>query len=155
MQLRELTEADLDAVQALIERCHDYYVLVTGKGPRPTAAREVWNALPPDMPRSAKLTLGINQTGLVGLVDVVRGWPHPQTWLIGLLLLDPAARGRGLGTGLVAAVEANAASAGAARLRVVVVHANAPALAFWQRLGFTEVPAMEPGTTALERAVVG
>lgn len=38
--LRELTEADLDAVQALIERCGDHYVLTTGAGPKATAARD-------------------------------------------------------------------------------------------------------------------
>ena len=155
-ELRELTEAELDAVQALMERSREYYLLATGAGPKPTAARDVWNALPPDMPRDAKLTLGVwGETGLDGIVDVVRGWPRAGAWLIGLLLLDPAARGRGVGARVVAAVDAAAAEAGAGTLRVAVVHANAPALAFWQRLGFIEVPATQPGAFALERAVTG
>lgn len=153
--LRELTEAELDAVQALLDRSHDYYVLATGAGPKATAARDVWNALPPGTPRSAKLTLGVHDPGLVGLVDVVRGWPRPDAWLIGLLVLEPAARGRGLGAHIVGAIDARASDAGAKTLRVAVVHANTPALAFWRRLGFAEVPATQPGAIALERPVIG
>ena len=151
--LRQITEDELDAVQALIERCDEYYVLTTGAGPKPTAARGVWDALPPDLPRGAKLTLGVYLPGLVGLVDVVRGWPRAKTWLIGLLLLAPDVRGRGVGAHAVSAIDAAAAEAGATSLRVAVVHANAPALAFWQRLGFVEVPSMQPDTIALEREV--
>ncbi|HVF79405.1 MAG TPA: hypothetical protein VNA28_14000 [Solirubrobacteraceae bacterium] len=77
--LRELTEADLDAVQALMERCRDYYVLTTGAGAKATAARNVWDALPPEIPRTAKLTLGVYETGLAGIVDVVRCWPRTGT----------------------------------------------------------------------------
>jgi GNAT superfamily N-acetyltransferase len=151
-----LTEADLDAVQALMQRSRAYYELVTGAGPQPTAARDVWDALPPDTPRSAKLTLGVwSESALTGIVDVVRGWPQAGTWLIGLLLLDPAVRGRGVGARVVGVVDAAAASEGAAILRVSVVHANPAALAFWQRLAFTEVPATQPGAFALERAVTG
>lgn len=153
--LRELTEADLDAVQALMERCRDYYVLTTGAGARATAARDLWDALPPQTLHTAKLTLGVYETDLVGIVDVVRCWPRMGTWLIGLLLLDPDARRHGVGAGVVAAIDARAAGAGADTLRVAVIDSNPMALAFWRRLGFAEVPATLPGAIALERFVLG
>ena len=153
-ELRALTEGELPALQAVMERSREYYVLATGSGPKPTAARDVWDALPPGTPRRAKLTLGIYETGLAGIVDVVRGWPAAGTWLIGLLLLEPTARGRGVGARVVAAIDAEAARAGARTLRVAVVPANAPALAFWRGLGFAEVPATQPGAIALERAMI-
>jgi GNAT superfamily N-acetyltransferase len=152
-ELRELIEPDLGALQALIERCGEYYLLTTGSGPTSTAARDVWDALPPGLPRSAKLTLGLFEPGLVAIADVVRGWPRPGTWLIGLLLLDPAVRGRGTAARIVGTIDARAADAGADRLRVAVVPANTAALSFWQRLGFGEVPSAQRSAIALERPV--
>jgi GNAT superfamily N-acetyltransferase len=154
--LRELTEADLPQVQALVERCRAYYVQTTGSGPEPTAARGIWDALPPETPRSAKLTLGLFEPGLVGLLDVVRGWPGPRTWLIGLLLLDPAIRRRGAGSAAVAEVGARAAQEGADTLRVGVVPENPGGLAFWAALGFRPVaPVNDSPAAPLERAVAG
>jgi len=154
VQLRELTEAELGAVQAMIERCRDHYLLASGAGPKPTAARDVWDRLPDDMPRSAKLTLGVFEDGLVGIADVVRGWPRAETWLIGLLLLNPAARGRGVGAHVVGHIDAEAAGAGAERLHVAVLRANVRGLAFWRRLGFADVPTSPTSAIVLEREVV-
>jgi hypothetical protein len=148
-ELRELIEPDLGALQALIERCGEYYLLTTGSGPTSTAARDVWDALPPGLPRSAKLTLGLFEPGLVAIADVVRGWPRPD------LAHRPAATGsrrprprHGRGT-----IDARAEDAGADRLRVAVVPANTAALSFWQRLGFGEVPSAQRSAIALERPV--
>ena len=44
MTLRELTLADRPAVEALIDRCEDFYVLTTGG---PGSFDELWTALPP------------------------------------------------------------------------------------------------------------
>ena len=155
VQLRELAPNDLDDLQAVFERSRDHYVRMTGRGPPPDAASRMWDALPPGAARSAKLTLGVHAGGLVGVADVVRGWPRPGTWLIGLLLLDPAARRRGLGSAVVADIDARAARAGADRLRVGVVPCNEPALAFWRGLGFADVASLDAATLALERPVGG
>lgn len=51
-----------------------------------------------------KLTLGVYETDLVGIVDVVRDWPRTGTWLIGLLLLAPDARRSSIGADVVTAM---------------------------------------------------
>jgi GNAT superfamily N-acetyltransferase len=148
VSLRELTLADRPAVEALIDRCEDFFVLTTGG---PGNFDELWTALPPGRSLEDKRVYGIGEP-LAGVADVVRDWPAAGTWIIGLLLLDPAARGHGLGPAVVAELDAMAAAQGARRLRVAVVEQNPRALAFWQREGFTPVPAEGPGgAQALER----
>jgi GNAT superfamily N-acetyltransferase len=147
--LRELTLADRPAVEALIDRCEDFYVLTTGG---PGSFDELWTSLPPDRTPADKRVYGTGEP-LAGLAEVVRDWPRPGTWIIGLLLLDPAARGSGLGAAVVAELDAMAAAQGADRLRVGVVDANVRALKFWRREGFVPVPPEGPaGALAFERA---
>lgn len=138
-RLRELTPSDLDALQSLLERGSDYFLLHEDRPPTATEARDDWDAVPSGTPRNHKHVIGLFGPELVGVVDVVRDWPRAGTWIIGLLLLDPAARRRGLGARTVSAIDAWAARSGADRLRIAVVLANAGGLKFWQALGFTEV----------------
>lgn len=155
--LRELSESDLDEVQALFERCEDYFLLHEDRPPTAHEARGEWDAVPEGTPRDHKHVLGLFAPGLAGVVEIVRDWPRAGTWNIGLLLLDPAARGHGAGEEGVGAVDALAAAAGAATLRISVDPANTGGLRFWKRLGFTPVPAVgaHPTAIALERPVAG
>ncbi len=153
--LRELTEADLDELQALLERCGDYFQLHEERAPTATEARDEWDALPEGTPRSHKHVLGLFAPELAGVVEIVRDWPRAGTQNIGLLLLDPDTRGRGAGAEVVAAVDAHAAADGVATLRISVDPANTDGLRFWERLGFTPVPSVgaHPTAMALERPI--
>jgi SAM-dependent methyltransferase/GNAT superfamily N-acetyltransferase len=153
--LRELTEADRDALQALYERCADHFLLHEGRAAHPTEARDDWDDVPDGTPRSHKHVVGLLAPGLAGVAEVVRDWPRPRTWIIGLMLLEPAARGRATGTLIVAAIDEWAARAGADTLRVAVKPVNTGGMAFWRRLGFEPVPAVgaDPAVLAFERPV--
>jgi GNAT superfamily N-acetyltransferase len=144
--LRPLTEEDLPALQAFLERCGDYYRDVEEREVRSDEALALWEALPPGKDRSAKHLFVIED--FAGVVDVVSGWPDPGTWLIGLLLLAPDARSRGLGREVVAQVDA---WADAEKLRVAVLRTNPRGLDFWESVGFTHVPPVRDGVWALER----
>jgi GNAT superfamily N-acetyltransferase len=158
-KLRELTQSDLQLLQSLLARAGDYFVLHENRGPTATEAHDEWDVVPSGKPRSDKHVIGLFSPDLVGVAEVLRDWPRPRIWNIGLLLLDPAVRRRRAGTQTVSAIDAWAARSGADRLRVSVLPANAGALEFWQRLGFTDVPA-QPATgqahstaIALERPI--
>jgi GNAT superfamily N-acetyltransferase len=160
-RLRELgrSGADLAGLQALLERTGDYFRLHEDREPAPAEARELWDELPPGTPAGAKHIVGLFAPGLEGIAEIVRDWPRSGTWNIGLLLLDPAARGGGTGAQTVAAIDAWAARSGADRLRISVIAANARGLRFWRRLGFEAVPAASAAAgaqkpvTAFERSV--
>jgi GNAT superfamily N-acetyltransferase len=148
-QLLELTTSDLDDLQALFERCEDYFLLHDGHPPGPTAAADEWEAMPDGSPRDDKHLLGLFAPHLAGVVEVLQGWPRPGTWNIGLLLIEPRARSRRLGATVIEAVDAWAAGCGADTLRITVIPANVRGMAFWMRLGFEAVPAVGRHATAL------
>jgi GNAT superfamily N-acetyltransferase len=152
-RLRELTPSDLDALQSLFERGSDYFLVHEERPPTASEARDDWDVVPVGTPRSHKHVIGLFGPDLVGVVEVVRDWPRPGTWVIGLLLLDPAARRRRTGTRTVSAIDAWAARSGADRLRVGVVLANSGGLQFWQELGFTQVDAHPDATRAHSTAI--
>jgi GNAT superfamily N-acetyltransferase len=153
--LRELTDADLDDLQGLLERGADYFALHEDRPTTATEARDLFAEVPDGTPAEDKLMIGLLSPALHGVVDIVCDWPRPGTWMIGLLLLDPVARGRGAGTQIVDALDAAAAGAGADTLRIAVIPANPGAMRFWTRLGFRPVPVVgvHPSAIALERAV--
>lgn len=150
--LTPLTETDIPALQALLERCADYYRDVGRRAVKPDEAQTLFDILPPDKTRADKHLFGVDD--LSGVTDLISDWPAPGTWLIGFLLLEPAARSRGLGPTVVAAVEAYAGERGAQRLRVGVEHTNPRALRFWEGQGFVHVTPMRPDGWALERPLV-
>jgi GNAT superfamily N-acetyltransferase len=126
------------AVQALHERSADYVLRIAGEPPEPGAGRQFFEMLPPGKTLADKHTLGIfDGQALIGCIDLVRGWPDPSTAVIGLLLLEPAARGRGIGRLAFDAIEARArAWHEVQQLRAVVVETNALVRPFWEHMGF-------------------
>ena len=145
------------ALQALLERGADYARLVDGQDPGPDAARELFADGPPGYPPEAKFVIGLlDPSGaLIAVLEGMRDYPDPGTWWIGLMLLDPAWRGRGLGARLYRAFEAYAGEQGATALGLGVVEANAGARRFWERVGFAAVRVTEPRRFgAREHAVI-
>lgn len=134
----KLGAEDLPALRELFERCHAFMTLVYGSV-EPDAAEQLLESLPPDKTLDDKFAFGVYAQGtkqLLGLLDVVRGFPEPDEWIIGMLLIDPDHRRAGLGARLVAAFEQWVRGEGAAGIRLVVQEQNPDALRFWQRQGY-------------------
>lgn len=126
------------AVQALHERAADYVHRVWGQPPDPASGQEFFERLPPGCSREHKHTFGVfDRERMVGCIDLVRGWPDEATAVIGLLLLEPAVRGRGVGRLAFDAIETQARAWPEIRwLRAVVLESNDVARPFWEHLGF-------------------
>ncbi len=135
-----LTDADEPVVQDLLERSADAVVQMHHRPPRSDDARSLFQALAPGCTLDDKGIVGFfDGAMLIGVLEVVRGYPEPRTWYVGLLLLDPAARGRGLGERIMRALDAAVLAAGGNRLELLVQDTNPGGLRFWTRLGFTPV----------------
>lgn len=134
------------AVQALLGRGADYARLVDGQDPGPEAARELFTDGPPGHPLEDKFVIGLfaPPDTLIGVLEGMRNYSDPGVWWIGLMLLDPAWRGRGLGEQVYRAFEAYAGEQGATTIGLGVVEANTGARCFWERVGFTPVRVTEP-----------
>ena len=132
---RLLTPEDLDDLQGLLERAGDYFRIVTGVGPAKDEARRAFVAGPPTKAVNDKRVVGLYGSGnsLIGVLDAITDWPEPGVWTMGMLLLDPAIRGRGTGSALLAAYEHWARSEGAGAFRTAVVSHHERALSFLKR----------------------
>jgi GNAT superfamily N-acetyltransferase len=158
VRVRPIDATEAPQVQALHERAADYVHRIWGQAPDPATGVEFFERLPPGRDRAHKHTFGIFEgDAMVGCIDLVRGWPDAVTAVIGLLLLEPAARGRGVGRLAFEAIEAQArAWPEITQLRAVVVESNDVARPFWEHLGFRANGQTRPhqAGTVTSRAVV-
>lgn len=144
--VRPLGEADEAVIQRLSERCADYTEIVEGQPVAPDAGREFLTSAPEGWSPDRLLKLGVFDAAgtLVGVLDAAPGYPSDDVWWIGLLLLDPAARGGGLGRRIVAAFEQHAAARGARTIQLGVVADNAPGFRFWRARGYRDIETRPP-----------
>jgi GNAT superfamily N-acetyltransferase len=138
--LRRLERGDVDRLLDLFERCADHFVLHDGEPPGPDAAAIEFDDLPPGRAPADKHLHGLagdaDPEHLVAVLESVTGYPDDSTWFLGLLLVDPAFRGRGVGAAMVAWFEATVAAAGFTAVRLAVIGPNVVGRRFWERCGF-------------------
>jgi len=128
-------------VQRLYERCTDFHELAEGMPTRADSGAYELEALPPGKMSADKHVFGIVAADgeLAGYVDLVRDYPERGEWWLGLLMLDPAARGAGLGSRVVRGAAEWAAARGARAILLGVLEQNPRAERFWRRQGFIEL----------------
>jgi len=153
---RRLGPPDLPALQQLFERAADYFETATGAPPAPDEAQRAFVGGPPSKAVSEKQSIGVcdDAETLVGILDAIPDFPEAQVCTIGLLLIDPALRGRGIGTTVLDAFERHMAAGGMTRLRTAVVAHHAPGLRFLERAGYREVSRLEGYEAADSRPTV-
>jgi ribosomal protein S18 acetylase RimI-like enzyme len=149
-------EAHRAELEALFRACGDYVRLSEGRDPGPAQVDELLFVLPPGRSAADKHVLGIRDGGgaLVGVLDVVRDYPAPREWFLGLLMLAPGARGGGLGERILGGLEAALRAEGASALWLAVLEQNPRARRFWERLGFVPVDTKRILNGALESVAV-
>jgi GNAT superfamily N-acetyltransferase len=135
---RLLEDKDLPALQGLCEACPDYYTLDFGQPAGPDEARHLLAELPPGRTLQDKFFFGLftPRPRLCGALDLMRDVREPGEWYLGLLLLEPEARGHGLGERVLRAAEAWAREQGAWRMRLACAEQNKGGRRFWERQGY-------------------
>ena len=139
-QFTPLGEAELPALQRLLERCADFEILVTGAPPTSAAAVELMEACPAGHPIEKKLVFGVERDGdLIGALDLLRDYPKPNEWYLGLLLLAPDMRKGGTGAKIIEAVRAWVRAQGGRTIHLTVQSQNPDGERFWTKMGFQPV----------------
>jgi ribosomal protein S18 acetylase RimI-like enzyme len=137
LQCIEAGTSDLAELQALHLRCADFVEATTGHPPGDDEAVRLLAVVPPGKTPADKQVLGLRRDGeMVGVVDLLRGYPTPTDWYIGLLLISPEARGHSLGTSVVDEIVGRVVAEGGRALHLIVREDNRRAFAFWRRHGF-------------------
>lgn len=133
-----LDESRRDELQAFYGHCADYFELITGQPPGPNEAAELLQSLPRGKTQEDKFVIGLFDAPghLIGVLDVIRGYPKPAEWYLGLLMLAPTWRGRKLGERVYHRLEEWVRACGGAAIHLIVQEQNPGALRFWRRMGF-------------------
>ena len=139
--IRPLTAAaDTENVRDMFARAADHVVLESGHLPGDAEVDNFFNGGPAAIDQSKSLHLGLflPDGQLVAIVGAIFGFPNADDAYIGLLLIDPAHRGKRLGQQMVDHVFDAAKAKGATRILIAVLEENVKAHRFWSKLGFTE-----------------
>jgi GNAT superfamily N-acetyltransferase len=137
---------DAPRLQPLYIACTDYVMLEQGVPPTPTAAEEEFYALPPNRTAADKFIFGLlnEEANVVGVLECNRGYPEERCWWVGLLMIDPAERGKGVAHAFFQAFVAWVEAQKSARLELAVITTNTRAYRFWQSQGFEVIRTTDP-----------
>jgi RimJ/RimL family protein N-acetyltransferase len=139
-------EAELAELQRVLEGSPRYFEKIRGEGPAADEAHKLWSALPEGRSIREKTVFGMYAGGqLVGCAELVRGYPAPDTAIIGLLVVHESHQRRGLGTRALLQLEhALRGFPEIRRLRLGVMSTNPEAMHFWTGLGFAATGEKRP-----------
>ena len=138
-EIKRLSYEDTEALQALLGESSDYMELAFGRPTKPTDAVSLLRHVPKDKSLDDKRTIGIyDREKLIGILDIVKDYPTPETWFIGLLLFVPSVRNRSLGSKVFRALVAALKNTDARTINISVVNQNTAGRRFWEKLGFKE-----------------
>lgn len=133
---RPLTACDRDRLKHLCRDCKDFFECVEGQPGGREAADELLGPLPSTL-AGTKHVLGVERDGaLIGVVELLAGYPTLNTWCVGLFLLRPDVRGAGAGTALWQELRPWMIQEGAMAARLIAQKQNPSARRFWERQGF-------------------
>lgn len=119
---------------------------MTGVPAGPADAQSTYTILPEGKSYEDKFVFGIFPgSEMVGCVDLIRGYPTPNTAYLGLLLVSEKRQRQGIGRVAYHLVEeVIRAWGGCDRIRLAVVRTNEQVTPFWQRLGFKPTGEIKP-----------
>jgi RimJ/RimL family protein N-acetyltransferase len=139
VSFRPLDTSDADMLQALFERCSEFFVLTEGGAPGPGHAVAELESRAKGKTDEDTFCLGVfRDDRLVGFVHMTRDYPKPEEWWLGFLILDADVRGGGLGAEVHDALLSWATANGSRVMWLGVLEQNVRAERFWRRMGYRE-----------------
>ncbi len=145
---------DTNMVRDFFARAADYVMLESGQAPDTSQTHDFFTNAPPGIDPATTLRLGLFENGLlIAIAEVAFGYPNTDDAYIGLLLLDPAYRGRRLGQQMLEHVFTAAKDRQATRILIAVLEENSKAHRFWSNMGFVEEMRGQPKQIGLKSHV--
>ena len=139
-------EINLSALQVVHQQAADYSLKISGELPSPNSASEVFSAIPENFSYENKYVFGVwFNDELIGVIDLLRGYPNNETAMLGLLLLKEEYQGRGFGKKSFDELRILIQSWNEiTKMRISVIESNSEVLKFWHSLGFIETGVRRP-----------
>lgn len=134
--IRQLDLSDAETVLHLYQGNPQYFEHMHDM-PTLASTQSDLTALPPGKNRDDKHYLGFyDGEELIAVMDLIEGFPTPDTAFIGLFMVRGERQGKGLGRQLITDALAALAKTGFAHVRLGYVETNAQSRSFWYACGF-------------------
>ncbi len=134
--VRRLDGRDVDAAAELCRGNTQFYLCC---GAEPSAEQILCDmrATPPNTDPADKYYIGFFDNGvLIALMDLVDGYPEPDTAFIGFFMMKKELQGQNIGSSIVAETAAYLKSIGKTEIRLGIDKGNPQSTHFWKKNGF-------------------
>lgn len=130
-QVKRFSENDLPDILSLCQGNPTYYQHMKVK-PSIENLRETLAALPPGKTMEDKFFVGLYQEGnLIALLDLITGYPHPDTAFIGWFMMNKVFQGAGVGTAIITELLSFLREEGFCHVRLGYIKGNPESKGFW------------------------
>jgi RimJ/RimL family protein N-acetyltransferase len=148
LQLRYLYRDSSNAklLQEVYEKTPGYFIKVRGTPAEPQAAERTFSMIPDGMSYEDKFTFGMFlKSELIGIVDLIRGYPDDRTAFIGLFLIAEPYQKLKLGFQSFHELESEVRKwPEVQKLRLSVLETNSQVIPFWKKCGFSPTGERKP-----------
>ena len=141
--VRELNDGDADTVAAIGRGNPQFYQYCDAEPSREQVLRDM-HGTPPDTDPALKHYAGFFDGGeMIAVMDIVDGYPTPDTAYIGFFMLAKSMQGRGVGSAIVREAEGYLKSVGKTAVRLAINKGNPQSSRFWEKNGFAVIREVE------------
>ena len=148
-----ITHQNFDRVFEVYNSNQDFYLLTQGKKATIDSSINDIIAIPPNCTIEQKIYLSIwKDDEIIGVLDVIAGYPEPTSFWIGLLLIHGRLHDKKIGSKVASAVLSAAKAAGYTTAQLGVIESNTRGIDFWRKHGF-EVSRCSGDIVVMERRV--
>ena len=135
-EIRRLDDSDADSILSLCRDNPQYYQYAAEKPTREQVLHDL-HITPPGIGLSDKYFIGFFQEKtLIAVMDLIDGYPKPDTAFIGFFMMNKAFQGQGIGTAIIQEAAAYLKPAGKRAIRLMIYQKNPQATHFWKKNGF-------------------
>ena len=136
---RRLDDAHADEILALCRGNAQFYEYCQAEPTREQVLNDLRIA-PPGIGPADKYYVGFYRSeALVAVMDLIDGYPDPQTAFIGFFMMNAKYQGQGIGSAVVGEAAAHLKSIGIQTIRLAIDKGNPQSTHFWRKNGFRVV----------------
>lgn len=134
--VRRLDESDAEGILALCRENPQFYRYSAAEATLERVLDDLRIA-PPGIAPPDKYFVGFYQgNALIAVMDLIDGYPTPETAYIGFFMMDKAHQGRKLGSAIIREAAAYLKAIGMTAIRLAIDKGNPQSTHFWSKNGF-------------------
>ena len=141
--IRRLDDSDADDILRFCQKNTQFYAYCKAEPTKEQVLSDL-HITPPGISLSDKYYIGFYQgETLVAVMDLVDGYPEPETAFIGFFMMNKDTQGQGIGSAIIQEAAAYLKTAGKTAIRLGIDKENPQSTHFWKKNGFLTIREVE------------